>query len=387
MRSMSSSRDIRVAYCIDSFDIGGTELNAVRSLEALDLDRFNMTVFHLHEDGPLRSRYEALGVTMVHLPISRLYAPSTAAQGLRLARLLRSRGIRVAHTHDLYTNIFAGPWASVAGGCRVIASRRWAYDAPRPGLTPLNRWSYRFATRVLANSESVARLLSDEERVPANKIFELPNFLGETAFQRIDSASRRAQRCAWGIPDDCFLVGIVARLVPVKNHKLLIEAARQLGEDVHIVLVGEGPERSALERLARDLGVQTRIHFAGQVISPVNLHQFVDVSVLCSLSEGFPNAVIEALAAERPVVATAVGGIRDIIVDDETGLLVPRGDPVALADRIRNLQANPTLGKRLGQEGMRRVRARYHESVVIARLSELYAALACTANRAEASPQ
>lgn len=377
---MASSRDVRIAYCIDSFDVGGTELNAVRSLEALDLDRFNVTVFHLHEDGPIRSRYEALGVAMVHLPISRLYAPSTAAQGLRFARLLRRRGIRVVHTHDVYTNIFAGPWASVAGGCRVIASRRWAYEVPRAGLIPLNRWSYRFATRVLANSGSVARLLASEERVPARKIFELPNFLGETAFQQVDSAARRARRREWGVPDDCFLVGTVSRLVPVKNHRLLIEAAGRLEEDVHVVLVGDGPERPALERLARDLDIQSRVHFLGQVVSPVNLHQFMDVAVLCSLSEGFPNAVIEALAAERPVVATAVGGISDIIVDGQTGFLVPTDDARILADRIRSLRENPTLGKHLAQEGASRVRARYHESVVIARLGGLYATLARSAH-------
>lgn len=358
----------------------------MRSLEALDLDRFNVTVFHLHEDGPIRSRYEALGVTMVHLPISRLYAPSTAALGLRFARMLRGRGIRVAHTHDIYTNIFAGPWASLAGGCRVIASRRWAYEAPRAGLTPLNRWSYRFATRVLANSGSVARLLVNEERVPAHKIFELPNFLGESAFQQVDPAARLAKRRQWGVPDDAFLVGTVARLVPVKNHKLLIQAARELEENVHIVLVGDGPERPALERLACNLKIQSRVHFAGQVVSPINLHQFMDVSVLCSLSEGFPNAVIEALAAQRPVIATAVTGIRDIIVDDQTGFLVPIGDPSALADRIRTLRASPALGKRLGQEGTSRVRARYHQSVVIARLDGLYTALAGSGPQRQASP-
>ena len=129
---MPSSHNIRVAYCIDSFDIGGTELNAVRTLEALDRDRFDVTVFHLQKDGPIRSRYEALGISMVHLPISQFYSPATAVQGLHFARLLRKREIRVVHAHDVYTNIFAAPSASVLGGCRVIASRRWAYEVPTP---------------------------------------------------------------------------------------------------------------------------------------------------------------------------------------------------------------------------------------------------------------
>lgn len=376
---MPSSRNIRVAYCIDSFGIGGTELNAVRSLEALDRDRFEVTVFHLQKDGPIRARYEALGVAMVHVPISRLYTPAAAAQGLRLASMIRRRGIRVAHTHDIYTNIFAAPWASVLGGCRVIASRRWAYEAPRAGLIPLNRWSYRFATRVLANSATVVRLLADDERVPLRKIVELPNFLEERAFQRVDPQARLARRREWGIPEGAFVVGTVARLVPVKNHELLIRAAAQLDQDVHIVFVGDGPERTNLESLVRELKIQSRVHFAGQVISPVNLHQFLDASVLCSLSEGFPNAVIEALAAERPVVATATGGITDVIVDGETGFLVATDDPQALVDRIRALRSTPQIAERLARTGMLRVRARYHESTVIAQLGALYLELGSTA--------
>ena len=94
-------RAIRVGYCIDSFDIGGTELNAVRTVEALDRRRFEVTVFHLHETGPLRARYEALGLQLLHLPVGPLYTPRTAVQGVRFLRLLRREGIEVVHTHDL----------------------------------------------------------------------------------------------------------------------------------------------------------------------------------------------------------------------------------------------------------------------------------------------
>lgn len=384
---MSYLRPIRIGYCIDSFGIGGTELNAVRSIEALDLDRFQVTVFHFHEDGPIRSRYETLRVRMIHLPISRLYTPATAIQGLRLVRIIREQEIQIVHTHDVYTNIFAVPWARIFGRCRVIASRRWLYETPRPGLTPLNRWSYRFATLVLANSPSVAQLLATEEHVPLEKIVVLPNFLEERVFRRIGATECAARRKEWGIPEECFVVGIVARLVAVKNHGLLLRALRQLDDGVHAVVVGDGPERASLEALAGGLGIQSRVHFLGQVISPVNVHQFFDVSVLCSESEGFPNAVIEALAAERPVIATAVGGIVDVIKDNETGLLVPAQDPEALAEGIRRLRSDADVRKRIAEEGLAQVRARFHESVVIARLGALYTNLAqSTHGRGASSP-
>ena len=371
-------RAIDVGYCIDSLDIGGTELNAVRTLEALDRQRFRVTVFHLHERGPLRARYESLGVELVHLPIGRLYSLRTAIQGWRFLQHLRLREIRIVHTHDLYTNIFAAPWARLAG-CRVIASRRWLDEVPRAGLAPLNRWSCRFAHRVIANSAVAARLLADVEGVAASRVVSLPNFLDEQAFSQVPSEEHSARRRSWGVPDGAFVVGAVARLVPVKNHVMLLRALAQLDADVHLVLVGDGPSRGELAGLARELGVGVRVCFAGQLLEATNLHQFFDVSVVCSRSEGFPNSVIEALAAGCPVVATPVGGIPEVIVDRGTGLLVAVDDAQALATSLAELQHDAGLRRRLGEAGRARVRLEYHERIVMAKLETLYRDLASEA--------
>ena len=268
------------------------------------------------------------------------------------------------------------PWARLFGKCQVIASRRWWYDAPRPGLVPLNRWSYRLAHRILANSSAVANLLVREEGVPCEKIVEIPNFLAETAFDSVDEASRMAQMRAWGVPGDAFTVGVVARLAPVKNHALLLRALAQLDPRFHVVLVGDGPSRSELAQLANQLNIEYRVHFVGEVMSPLNLHQFFDASVLCSLNEGFPNSVIEALAAARPVLATPVGGVPDVVVDGETGILVPPEDPAALSGALRMLAANPPLRTRLGEAGREAVRMQFHQNIVIEKLSTLYETLA-----------
>jgi glycosyltransferase involved in cell wall biosynthesis len=374
---------IRIGYCIDSFDIGGTELNAVRTLEALDRQRFEVVVFHFHESGPLRARYEALGVELVHLPIGPLYTPRTAIQGLSFLRLLHRKRIQLVHTHDLYTNIFAAPWARI-GGCRVIASRRWLDAAPRRGLLVVNRWSYRFAHRVIANSTLTARLLVEQEGVPATRVVELPNFLEERAFRRMAVEVRSARRHSWGIPQGAFVIGTVARLAPVKNHALVLRALQRLDEDVHLVLIGEGPSRRALEELARELHVDQRVHFTGQLVETENLHQFFDVSVLCSRSEGFPNVVIEALAAGCPVVATAVGGVPEVIIERQTGLLVPPDQPDALAASVRELRRDVTLRKRLSEAGPRCARGKFHQTRVIAQLEGLYQDLAREAGKSGA---
>jgi glycosyltransferase involved in cell wall biosynthesis len=290
--------------------------------------------------------------------------------------MLRRWHIDVLHAHDIYTNIFSTFWVRLFTRCAIIASRRWWRRAPRPGLATLNRWSYLFAHRILANSCSVAGLLANDEGVAPGKIVEIPNFLEESAFERVDEALGIAQRRAWGVPDDAFVIGTVARLAPVKNHALLLRAAAQLDSRYHLVLVGDGPSRAELEGFSRQLEIESRVHFAGEVVSRINLNQFFDVSVLCSLSEGFPNSLIEAFAAGRPVVATPVGGVMDVVKEGVTGLLVPSDDPAQLADAMRKLEADCGLRTRLGEAGRELVRNKFHKDIVIEKLSALYEKLA-----------
>jgi glycosyltransferase involved in cell wall biosynthesis len=172
------------------------------------------------------------------------------------------------------------------------------------------------------------------------------------------------------------VIGAVARLAPVKNHAMLLRALPHLDEDVHLVLIGAGPLRQVLEDLARELHVEPRVHFTGQLLEAENLHQFFDVSVLCSRSEGFPNSVIEALAVGCPVVATPVGGVPEVIIERQTGLLVPVDQPAALAARVQELRHDATLRKRLSEAGPTRARSKHHQAVVIARLEGLYHDLA-----------
>jgi L-malate glycosyltransferase len=369
-------RRIRVAYILDSFAIGGTELNAVRTAEALDPGRIELFVLHLQAHGALRSRYERLGVPMTHVPISNLYSPRTAVQGARLAKLLRRWRIDVVHSHDIYCNIFAVPWARMLTKCSVIASRRWWYEAPRPGLVAVNRWSCLLAHRVLANSSGVAGLLAREEGVLEDKIVEIPNFLSPKAFESAEDAARLAQRRAWGIPDAAFAAGIVARLSPVKNHALLFRAMAQCDPRFHLVVVGDGPCREELEGLAQRLEISSRVHFAGEVRGEQNFHQFFDVSVLCSFSEGSPNSVLEAMAAAKPVIATAVGGVTDALTHGHTGIFVPVDDPAPLADALRSLEADSAQRARLGQAAREVARAKFRQDVVIERVSTLYETLA-----------
>jgi L-malate glycosyltransferase len=368
---------IRIAYCLGGMDIGGTELNAVRTAERLDHDRFDVTVVSLAKKGPLLERYARAGIPVDLFPITSLYDRTALREGMRLYRFLVTNRIEILHCHDMYSNVFAAPWARLARVPLVIASRRWIHPVSDRRLELANRIAYRLVHRVLGNSRAVAQLLRDGDGVAERRILWVPNFVEERAFESPTPSARSFFRKELGIPAHAEVVGCIARLVDVKDHATLLRAIGQLAARrpaLHVVLVGDGPFRSGLERLAAELDISGRTHFAGARSHLPNLHHFFDVSVLASLTEGFPNSLVEAMAAGRPVVATNVGGNPDA-VRESTGMLVPASDPGAFARALERLLADEDLQRRMGAAALRIARTEYHVDAVIPHLEAMYVRL------------
>jgi glycosyltransferase involved in cell wall biosynthesis len=371
---------IRVIYCIDNMQVGGTELNALRTAERLDRRRFSISVVCIRDSGPLLARYRDAGIPVHTFPMRSLLGLEAMQQAVRLVRHFRRERADVVHSHDAYTSVYGTLCARLAGVPGVIASRRSWYSPHLQGrILRANRMAYRFAHRVLANSPSVSRLVETEAGVPASRIVMIPNFLDPQAFEPISPGDRRRMLDEMGVPEGAFVVGIVARLSPVKDHATLLRAIASLREQIpalHCVLIGDGSERSAIEALADSLGIRDIVHLAGERTQPPNLHGLFDVSVLCSTSEAFPNSVLEAMAASRPVVATDVGGTPDAIRQGTTGLLVRPSDPSRLADAILRLYNEPALRTKLGNAGCVAARAGYSADAVISQVEALYSRLA-----------
>jgi glycosyltransferase involved in cell wall biosynthesis len=257
----------------------------------------------------------------------------------------------------------------------VIASRRWWHSLPERRYRIGNTVAFRLAHRVVANSPAVAATLQEVDGINAGRISVIPNFVEESAFIPLSEADKRQRLTALGIPEDALVVGIVARLNPVKDHASLITAVSFLAErwpQLHLALFGDGECRSAIEAQAAHLRIAERAHFAGQQPNEPNPHHLFDISVLCSISEGFPNSIVEAMAAARPIVATHVGGNSDAVRHGETGLLVPPRSPQRLAEAIDHLLRRADLRSRMGAAAQRRARAVYHADVVMPALEALY---------------
>jgi glycosyltransferase involved in cell wall biosynthesis len=370
-----AAKPTRLVFVLDNMRVGGTELNAVRTAESLDRTRFEVQVVALSVDGPLLRRYEAIGVPVTHMPINSLHGRMMLETGWRFARFLRDHRIQIVHAHDMYSNIFAVPWARVAGVPIVIASRRWWHSLPAVQLRVGNRVVFHLAHAVLANSLQVARSLHTTDRVRQRRVRVVTNFVDESAFVEPDVDRRTELRRQLAVGDDMMAIGCVARLDPVKGHDTLLKAfaiVLRAHPNARLVIIGDGPAGAALRQLSVDLGIEASVTFAGERLTGLNHHHVFDVSVLCSLSEGFPNTIIEAMAAGRPIVATAVGGTIDAVRDGLTGILVRPRQPEETATALARLLSDPALRVRLGTEAKRYARENHRRERVIRSLETMY---------------
>ena len=366
-----------VAFCVDNLNVGGTELNAVRTAMLLRAAGVPLRLYAMQPAGPLRVRYDALGVEVVPIPLGgSLFGLTALRQGLRFLRELRSSGDAILHCHDRYSNVFGAFWGRVAGTPAIITSRRWDQREGSAGLRRLNRLAFRVSAAVVANSERVQRALTLEDGVPAARTALIPNFVEADAFERPDPRELGLRRQAVGLPPDAPVVGIVANLRPVKDHDLFLRMAALVAAShrrVHFAIIGEGDQRSRLEREAERLGLRGRVHFLGLLPNRPNPFQLVDIATLTSRTEGSPNSILEAMAAAKPVVATAVGGVPDAVVEGLTGFMVPPGAAESFTAAVVGLLEDAELARRFGEAGQRRARERFSETRVLGDLQALYA--------------
>lgn len=371
------SEALRVSFCLANSGIGGSELNAVRTAERIDRDRYDLEVISFNDYAPLRERYERAGVSFKVVPLRSLKGPDLVVRGLELARHLRNRKTDVFHAHDSYGNLFGVPWARMAGVPGVVASRRWWEYESQAGHVTGNRLAYRLAHRVLGNTGAVAERLA-REGVAQDKIRVVPNFLDPESFSPPGDDAVADFRAEFGIPSDARVVGIVAQLRPEKDHLTLLRAAAQVHRshpDTHFVLVGEGECRPSIEALRAELGLVAHVHLAGLRRDSGNLHHLFDLSVLCSTTEALSNSLLEAIAAGNAVVATDVGGNPDVVKDGTNGRLCPPGDADALAAAMSALLSDEDEARRLGEAGLALARSTYTTSAAMRALEDLYAEL------------
>jgi glycosyltransferase involved in cell wall biosynthesis len=342
-----------VLFIIDSFEQGGSERQALQLLRQLhETGKCNLHLACLQDRGSLRAQAEQLSIGEIHeYPLTSFYNLNFVTQLRRLVHYLKEKQIDVVHAHCFYTNIFGMTGAFVAGvPARITSKGETGLRTPLQKLA--ERMSFRMAHRVIANCLVVQNQLV-REGVHPKRIIQHYNGLDLERLKVVGDLTQSSARAMFGLPQtDRRFVTIVANLRnPVKNHPMFLRAAarvRAAVPDAAFVIAGEGDLMPSLKQLTAELGITEDVHFLGRCDDVASLLFASNVGVLSSKSEGFANAILEYMAAGLPVVATDVGGVREAIVEGETGYIVPSGDDQQMAERIIQVLANDETARVMG---------------------------------------
>lgn len=353
---------IRVAFLTPSLSPGGAERQMLILAATLPADRFDVRFILMAEPGAWAAEARRLDVPVHVLGLTGAGAslrPQGAMTAIRALRryLALTRQVDVVDAWLVPAFTFAGFARLFARGPALLAGRRSLLDhyAGKPWYRrAAARWASGRADSVVVNSSAGYREAIEVERIPAERVILIPNAVRPI---RIDAAERERSRSGWGFEPDHVVVGCVANYKPGKGLETLIDVAGRLRAEapaLRYALVGEGPSRPTLEAAIARAGLDGVVVLVGKVDDARAVYPAFDIVVQASLSEGLPNAVLEAAAAARPIIATAVGGTIDIVGPGPAAILVQPADPDGLAVALLGLALDDPGRARLGAAAYQR---------------------------------
>jgi len=335
--------------------------------------------------GPHTPTLRQAGFVVHNVFISRRIEPwRDLRSAIELARLFRRRRYDLVHTHTSKAG-FVGRLAGRLAGVPMVAHTAHGFFF-HENMPPLQRRLFEGLERLAAGWTDLLFLQSREDyeyvlasgMMPPARVRYLGNGIDLSAFDitRWDRPWERQFLRQTFFGDGDYIVALmVAFMIERKGHIYLLRALEAMGverERLRVLLVGDGPLEESLRGFVRDAGLERHVAFAGYREDIPRLLAGADIYVLPSLSEGMPRSILEAMAMELPVIASDIRGCRELVVDGETGLLVPPADAGALAEALRRLAGDADLRRRMGEAGRQRVQQEFDERLVFQRLEEGY---------------
>ena len=361
---------LSIAHVLSSFGVGGQECVAL-DLATLQLAAgHQVRVLSLAEppDGPMAQRFRAIGASIETIPKRGPSLDPTLA--LRVAQSVSKARVDIVHTHNPAALVYGAPAATLAGVRSVHTKHGLNPDSSR------RMWLRRVASSMVdayvAVTPTLARVAVERHECDSTRLHVISNGI-DTARFAPNVAARQRVRSELGIPENAWVVGTVGRLAPEKNQGLLIDAVEpMLDPRRHLVIVGDGPAREALAERARGTLRPDLIHFTGARPDVENLLASFDAFALTSESEGLPLVILEAMAVGLPVVATAVGGVPDVVQPGKTGFLAPASDRIALMKELLLLATRSELVAKVAAAGRSMVLERHSKEHMARDYDNLY---------------
>jgi len=364
---------VKITYLITGLGTGGAEMMLYRLLAKLDRNHFSPEVVALLDlKGPLTDRIKALGVPVTVLDMRSKF-DLTVIQ--KLAKHLAEQQPQILHTQLFAADIMGRMLGRVYGVPVIVTSIRNIYYGSR-WRDLLIKWTDRFAKRTTFVSALAAQRFIDQGLVPKEKAVVIHNGLDPLEYRAdLSAAEKKRWRKKLGVPEKAYFILAVGSLTRQKGYSLLFEALKILctcNPSFYLIVAGEGPLLEILQDLAARLDLTEKIGFIGRCDQVPELMAAADVLVLSSLWEGLPGVVLEAMASSLPVVATAVGGVPELIIDGITGLLVKPENPGDLAGKLKMMMAMSSAERSaLGQAGYKKIEQEFS----LVKMKEAYESL------------
>ena len=375
----------KIAYILTPVEFGGAEKVSINFLK--NVNKKDFRVYPIILVRPWENRNEFIEKIekdhweYVSIPVAKkaLGEGKDYFRVLRCFRILfsmlRKGRYDLIHTNGYFADIIAIPACSLLGIPQIATCHGFINnDRKLRFYNGLDRFALRFSKRIIAVSDRIKEELV-KHGIKESRIIVIKNAVDGNYHMELFNENRQKKRKRLNIEDDEFVLGYLGRLSKEKGIIYLIHASSMLNEmgvPIKTLIIGEGPHKKELEELVKRRGIENRFIFAGFQNDVENWMPAIDVFILPSLTEGTPMALLEAMACGIPVVASAVGGIPQVIVSDKNGILVTPGKPEEIANAVNTLYGNQTLRRTIAEEAKTTIRLKYDVSDWIKRIETEY---------------
>lgn len=365
---------LKVVNIVEDLKIGGLERNLAHIVDNLDRKMFSVEVWCIDRGGVIADELISKGYRVRILGLKTYHNPMNI---LRLSHLLSNSRVHILHSHGYFANTM-GRLAAILARIPVIIAHvqnsHWTINERSERNYKVDRILSIFSNKIIACSRVAADFQIQRAGIKRNKISVIHNCADTNLFSL--SSPPPALPQAWGIKKTDFLIGNLARLTKVKGHRNLLEAVSLSAKSINnlkVVICGDGDQKEALLKLRNKLKLDDLVIFAGNRNDVQKILPLLDVYIHPTLiREGLPLAILEAMAAKLPVIATDIGGVREAVVDSRTGLIVPPGNPVSLSDAILRLYKSKPLRQKMGNEGYYRCLNFFNIDTMIREITSTY---------------
>jgi len=358
----------RIVHIIPTLDRSGAEKQLTLLAIGLPRAEFQLEVITLTRGGPLEADLRQAGISVTHIHKRGKLDPSAF---WRLKKHLSATAPDLVQTWLFAANCYGRAAAWAAGVPVIVGGERCVDPWKQSHELFLDRVLARKSARIVVNSSGVSDFYR-RKGIPAEKFVVIPNGV---ELASAPSRTRADVLAELQLPPHARLLGAVGRLWRQKRMDDLIWATdllKVIRDDVHLLIIGDGPLRDQLEWFRRQVEIEDKVHFLGHRADIPDLLPHFDVCLLSSEYEGLPNVLMEAMAAGVPVVGSDIAGTRDLVINGETGYLVPVGDRAGFARAARRILDDPHLAQRLGAAGRVRMAEQFSVAQMIERFAQLY---------------